>query len=249
MNRSFALALGVSLAGHVVIVGAQIAFMGWSGVGASVQPKVIYDARPDQDERWEQAQRLYRVQAQLADMSSTAKMPQAVFGSSQAANLRTSQASAWAGLLAQLTSGRGLSRYVPGTESAGGSLWTNAVDLTNLASAARGNPVLLSYFSAIREQIQRTADRQDWLSHRQLDQGIVYVGFVIARNGRVTQTSLLKDRSVASSSLAAAAVNIIRASSPFPEFPPSSPGPAMALIVPLEFVLSPAGGEGSGSGS
>ena len=246
MNRPFTIALGISLAGHAVVVGAQVLSIGWTGLSAPVQPRVIYDAHTDRAAE-EKAKQLYRIHAQLAQLGSSAAMPagQAVMGSPGQAGRGAGGSAAWGQFLAQLTEGRGISRSTAGAVADETSPWVGAVDLTNLASAASGNPVLMSYFGAIREQIQRTADQQGWLSRDQLDQGVIYVGFVIARTGRITQTAVLKDRPSFSPSLGDAAVKIVRSSSPFPEFPPSSEGPSMAFIIPIEFVLSSEAGSGA----
>ena len=111
------------------------------------------------------------------------------------------------------------------------------VDLTNLVEAAQGDPVLLSYFSAIREQIQRTANHQTWQTGEH-DQGLVYVSFVLAASGQVSSVSLAADRSTTSRSLQDIALRIIKSSSPFPPFPPSLKEPSRTIVVPLEFLLS-----------
>ena len=111
------------------------------------------------------------------------------------------------------------------------------VDLTNLIEAAQGDPVLLSYFGAIREQIQRAANRRPWLEG-ELTQGLVYVAFALRADGEVSSVSVVKDRSAASAHLQDAAARIIQSASPFPPFPPSLAGGAKTIVVPLEFLLS-----------
>lgn len=115
--------------------------------------------------------------------------------------------------------------------------WRSAViDLTNLMQAAQGNPVLLSYFSAIREQIQQTANRETWLAGSQA-QGLVYVSFALSADGQVRQVSVVRERSVKSSVLQDIAERIIEAAGPFPPFPPSMAEPSKLIVVPLEFSL------------
>lgn len=110
------------------------------------------------------------------------------------------------------------------------------VDLTNLVEAAQGDPVLLSYFSAIREQIQRIANRQTWQTGERAE-GLVYVSFVLAATGQVSSVSIAADRSTTSRFLQDIALKIIKNSSPFPSFPPSLTEPSRTVVVPLEFLL------------
>lgn len=110
------------------------------------------------------------------------------------------------------------------------------VDLTNLVDAARGDPVLLSYFSAIREQIQRAANNQAWVQQRS-DEGLVFVMFVLSNSGAVQSLQVAPDRSTPSAVLRDVAVRIVKAAAPFPPFPPSIAEPSKTIIVPLEFLL------------
>ena len=114
--------------------------------------------------------------------------------------------------------------------------------MTNITLAAQGNPVLLSYFGAIREQIQRIANEGTWVSGvGQPGGGVVYIGFVIGRTGAIQSASVIVDRSVPLPPLQAAALRIVQLSGPFPPFPPSiaSAEDAIALTIPIEFVESP----------
>ncbi len=111
------------------------------------------------------------------------------------------------------------------------------VDLTNLVDAAQGDPVLLSYFSAIREQIQLTANRQAWMSGAP-QQGVIYIAFVLHSDGAVQNVEIVTDRSAPAELLRDIALRIVNASAPFPPFPPSIPEPEKTIVVPLEFLLS-----------
>ena len=133
------------------------------------------------------------------------------------------------------SSGAGL----PGAagESAGANRWVSAIDLTNIVAAAQGNPVLLSYFSAIREQIQRVASGQAWLPTGEHAGGIECVGFTLSREGAIQSASVVSTRSTASPVLRDAALRIVQSAGPFPPFPPSFRESSKTIIVPLEFVL------------
>ena len=121
----------------------------------------------------------------------------------------------------------------------GGSGQTRSpvVDLTNLAEAAQGNPVLLSYFSVIREQIQQTANKRTWMTGQERVEGIVYLSFVLSPKGRIQSAAVVPERSVSSSALQGVALNIIKAAGPFPPFPPSMDEPSKTVVVPLEFLM------------
>ena len=112
---------------------------------------------------------------------------------------------------------------------------SSVVDLSNVADASQGDPVLLSYFSAIREQIQRTANQRAWVSP-DASEGIVYVAFLLQPGGQAASPHVLVDRSAPSALLHEIAVKIINASSPFPPLPPSLRGADKTIVVPLEFL-------------
>jgi TonB family protein len=111
------------------------------------------------------------------------------------------------------------------------------VDLGNVADAAQGDPVLLSYFIAIRDQIQRAANRQTW-SAQGAGHGLVYVTFLLSANGSIQSAQSVRDRSVALPTLQAMAVTIVKSAGPFAPFPPSVPGGSKTIVIPLEFLLS-----------
>ncbi len=109
------------------------------------------------------------------------------------------------------------------------------VDLTDLVDASRGDPVLLSYFSAIREQIQRTADQQMWMTVEETG-GLVYISFVLKASGAVQEAVIVSDRSASSRSLQGIALRIVKEAAPFLPFPPSMEEPNKTIVVPLEFL-------------
>lgn len=109
------------------------------------------------------------------------------------------------------------------------------VDLSNLVEASHGDPVLLSYFSAVRERIQRTANQQTWMS-AEASEGIVYIAFLLTAQGQTMSPRALPERSVSSLRLQEIAVQIVAASGPFPPLPPSLQGAPKTIVVPLEFL-------------
>lgn len=112
-----------------------------------------------------------------------------------------------------------------------------AVDLTDLAQAAQGDPVRLSYFAAIREQLQQAANQRPWLGNQISETGLVCVGFVLTRTGDVSSSAVVPDRSADSSSLRNAALQIVAAARPFPPLPPSflASSSTLTVLVPIEF--------------
>ncbi len=141
------------------------------------------------------------------------------------------------GYAAEVKSGQGSAQNPPSTPSTGGGAWAGAIDLTDLTTASQGNPVLYSYFGAIREQIQRTANGRVWFPKEIADAGIIYVGFILDRSGAVQSVGVVYERSASSAVLQDAALRILQASSPFLPFPPSFQESAMAMVVPIEFAL------------
>jgi TonB family protein len=112
---------------------------------------------------------------------------------------------------------------------------STVIDLTNLVEASRGDPVLLSYFGAIREQIQRTADQRAWMAAEERG-GLVYVSFILNAGGSVQGPAIVDDRSAHSKLLQDIALRIINEASPFPPFPPSMAQASKTIVVPLEFM-------------
>lgn len=112
--------------------------------------------------------------------------------------------------------------------------WGEAIDLTNLGAVSQGDPILYTYFSAMREQIQRTANTQMWLPAVAAP-GTVYIGFIVNRTGGIQSVEVVPDRSANSAVLQDAAQRIIKAASPFLPFPPSCQDAAKAIVVPIEF--------------
>ena len=110
------------------------------------------------------------------------------------------------------------------------------VDLTDVTVAAHGNPVRLAYFTAIREQVQRTANARTWIPENMTAEGAAYVQFVIARDGDLRSPTALLERSSAPPQLCRTAMELVAASSPFPPFPPSFEESNLTILLPIEFV-------------
>ncbi len=227
-------AITLSLVGHVVFLSAQLLLAWWGVWGPMGSPaKLIYDREPiHSTSEWTQEEAA-RPQARMRELvrSITVTIPSAGGGrvaSGGEVVLGMPKPELYAGF------GETLSE---GWSGAGGdsALWATAVDLTDLAVAAQGNPVLLSYFGAIREQIQRTANEAVWAPTQGLSAGLVYVGFIIGKNGRLQSAAVMPERSTASPQLCAIALQLVQASSPFPPFPPSFQDPSKAVVVPIEF--------------
>jgi TonB family protein len=111
------------------------------------------------------------------------------------------------------------------------------VDLTNVTAAAQGNPVRLAYFTAIREQVQQTADHSEWMAAQMQGQegGLVYVQFGLDRGGDIRAAQVVSDVSDPLPTLRDTALQLVRSSAPFPAFPPSFAESSLTILLPIEF--------------
>jgi TonB family protein len=252
MPRPLILALSISLACHLLGFGAQLAFgQRWVRPRMSADRlDVVYEYRPGGAAEAMQERLRHAAPEPSSAPSTSAPAPviripeRAMLGMGRggpgAADGEEGEGLGGLLELGQGTSGRLRGAGGGGSGAAGdesGAMRSPVVDLTNLVEAAQGDPVLLSYFSVIRERIQQTANRQTWLAADQGAQGVVYLSFVLSRDGEIASASVLPDRSARSRPLQDIALTIIEASSPFPPFPPSIDEPAKTVVVPLEFMV------------
>ncbi len=242
MERLFHLTLAISVAGHVVVLGAQLLTTGgFSRFGRAAHPlKLIYEYEAAKGNlSWAQ-QELRRAQARVHEAPDPSSQPfQGAGADGQPLEgwLQGAVASRLSNLIAQIKIGGSDAQGLPSAASSLTGAWSTAIDLTNVTEAAQGNPVLLTYFSAIREHIQRTANTRPWLPQGTSTEGTVYVGFIVDRSGHIQSVSVIAERSVRSPLLRDVALRIIKASDPFLPFPPSFPGETKTIMVPIEFVL------------
>lgn len=239
-EKLLALALGLSLGIHIVFLSAQVVFYKFGPKTSSRQAKLIYHKEqvPAASE-WTSKQQPVPAATQVRELarSMTATLPGP--GAGRVSVGAKDRATALGAPNPERAVGSG-ARWgnAPGGAGAGDpgrDVWASAVDLTDLAAAAQGNPVLFSYFGAIREQIQRTADARAWLPEQENGSGVVYVGFVIGRTGALRSSSVVPERSTASPVLCRVALQIIQASNPFLPLPPSFTESSKAVVVPIEF--------------
>ncbi len=118
----------------------------------------------------------------------------------------------------------------------------SVVDLAHLSAAAQGDPIRLSYFSAIRDQIRDAANRRMWMTPKP-SEGLVRVTFILSSNGRIERMGVVGESSTPSDALQTLALKIVSTAAPFPPFPPSMSEPRQAIMVPLEFRLGAAGAQ------
>ena len=243
-RRLLMIAVGASLVGHVAVLGVQALLSWWGGFSPELRrTKLIYDREPVQSTSEWTREESFQPQARLKalERSMTATIPSAIGGDRRAGGGQEHRL-AFGTLTPELSSVSGVRDAAGGTWSGAwsdSSVWATAVDLTNIGAVAQGDPVLLSYFGAIREQIQRTANTEVRLSVSEVaaQAGTVYVGFVIRRNGELQSSAVMSERSKASPQLGKIALRIVQASSPFLPFPPSFNESSKAIIVPIEFTL------------
>ncbi len=225
----------VSLLGHVLFLGTQSLLAARQGAPEIRRPlKLVQESQALRQTPREDTAIHDLVQARLAQLPSPS--PEAVAGGMadgrRAGKLPPSgliNLGAWG----DLVGGRAMSA------GAYQGLWEGAIDLTNITLAAQGNPVLLSYFGAIRAQIQQTANQGLWVAQSTRTGGVVYVGVVIAHTGAIQSLSVITDRSSSASDLQTAALDIVQSSGPFPPLPPSTAATSnvMVVTVPIEFVI------------
>lgn len=225
--------VGASLLSHAIAIIAMFVLVRGRASGPLDDPerpvRLVYEAEPARHEPSivERVQRIARASSLLPSSGSggSGAMP-----SPQAVNE-----------LVRVRIGTRVSAEMgsPGSagDAAGANRWVSAIDLTNIVAAAHGNPVLLSYFSAIREQIQRVASARTWLPAGEQAGGLECVGFTLNREGEVQTAAIVSTRSASSPILREAALRIVQSAGPFPPFPPSFRESSKTIIVPLEFVL------------
>ena len=215
-DRILIIAFGISLAVHLALLVVQFLSLGsLSSPKKHLALEVIYDYQVAQQE-------LKQLQMQLAraKREPVATPASAALGG-EPAQIRIPERPS-------LSAEQDVIDIMPGRSS--------IVDLTNLVDASRGDPVLLGYFGAVREQIQQTANRAVWLSGVSAE-GLVYVSFVLTPTGMIQDATIVSDRSALVEALRNTALRIVKTAAPFPPFPPSVAEPTKTIVVPLEFLL------------
>lgn len=216
-DRAFVIAFSCSLAAHLLLLGANFVHPSWKRHERMRRAlmQVVYEHQAAERE----VERLRRQIEQAKQSAAAAPRPSQPGG---AARIRIADRPAVMpeGMTsAEMVAARG-----------------NLIDLTNLVEAVQGDPVLLSYFGAVREQIQREASENQW-SLEVPEQGVVYISFLLSPKGAIDRVEVVSGRSALSRILQDAALKIVSASAPFPAFPPSMGTASKTVIVPLEFLI------------
>jgi TonB family protein len=76
----------------------------------------------------------------------------------------------------------------------------------------------IDYYRAVREKIRESADKKSAVD-KKLDEGEVFLSFIVASSGELLQIRIVNERSVNDPLLREIAINSIRDASPFPSFP------------------------------
>lgn len=212
-DRAFIISFGVSMGAHLVVLMAVGIPFGWFKPSAIRWPiEVVYEQEPPQSQRQVSQDQLAR---DRRSMSPAPSPP----GAHERSELHLPERPL-------LIEAQALAELLPARPS--------IVDLTNLVDAARGDPVLLGYFSAIRQQIQRSANSRMWVTQPS-GEGLVCVSFVLAPSGRIHEVVVVPERSTPSTLLRETALRIVFSAAPFPPFPPSFDESDKTIVVPLEF--------------
>ncbi len=214
-DRAFIVSFSISVALHLLLLFGQLLPLNWLNAPTTRAPlDIVYEYHKAQ-------QGLRHLQAQLSRAAREGNGVPAPMGINERLMIQIPTRP----LLADEHTPAGIASIRP-----------SVINLANLVDAARGDPVLLSYFSAVREQIQQAANRRAWLT-AETQQGLIYVSFVLTSSGIVRGTEVLSDRSVPSQTLQEAALRIVNSAAPFPAFPPSMTEASKTVVVPLEFLL------------
>ncbi len=247
MPKSFVICLAVSVIGHVALLALRwVSLPKWQLHDQPTDLRVVYE-QPSAtlelqalQERIQQATKSTSALPGVAAPTPQIRIPDRPMLGVPSARLGLaglSEATAPSPGSSGSSGAPGVEGYGAGTAGQGaGAGRSLVIDLTNLAEAAQGDPVLLSYFGVIRDQIQRAANRNTWMTGTQKDQGIVFLSFVLTRKGRIDSVEVVPDRSVPSTTLHDIGITIIKSAGPFPPFPPSLSEPAKTVVVPLEFL-------------
>ena len=213
-DRIFTICFGVSLGLHLILLLGEVLSLDWFRIARPRAPiEVTYEPEAAQQEVRHLEQQLARAKRDAVAAPSLAP--------SERVQIRVPERSS-------LTTDATVPEILPGRSS--------VVDLTNLVDASRGDPVLLSYFSAIREQIQATANRRAWLSGEAAE-GLIYVSFVLNASGTVQGAAIMPERSAPSQVLRDISLSIVATAAPFPPLPPSIGEASKTIVVPLEFLV------------
>jgi TonB family protein len=213
-DRVFAIAFGVSLAAHLLFLIGQLLQLGWFVVRKDLGPiEVVYNY-----EMATKAAQDMRAQLARAQRDAVGAPVPGTFGERMQVRIPDRP---------QLAADRDIEALVP-TPGA-------VVDLTDLVDASRGDPVLLSYFGAIRERIQYAANQVE-VNLDGEQGGLVYVSFTLLASGAIQDVAIVSERSAPGPRLREVALRIVRAAGRFPPFPPSMPEERKTIVVPLEFL-------------
>ncbi len=166
-DRALTIAFLISMGVHLVFFLGQFVSLRWFGVSRSLRPiDVIYESEAFQRTLQNLEEQLLRAKRETALATPAAPL-------SERTQIRIPERPA-------LTSDAALSHIMAGRAP--------VVDLANLADASGGNPVLLSYFGLIRDQIQRTANTRPsgWIA------SVVTVAEALAEKPPATVPSAFK---------------------------------------------------------
>ncbi len=239
VDRLFVPMLLVSLTLHLTVFAIERILPGWGAWAQALKPiQLIYEPEETADQS-QSGNQQKRTPAEPEDVPKPASQPLPEEEESGVDSHRPKMISADVDDLITSSVDSGMvASSLPVATAVSDTTWASAVDLTNLASAAQGDALLYTFYSAIREQIQRIANGRPWLPEGATLSGTVYVGFIVDRGGTIQSTAVVTDRSVNATALQRAALDIVQASAPLPAFPPSFKEASKAIVVPIEFALA-----------
>ena len=105
------------------------------------------------------------------------------------------------------------------------------VSVPELRSEKISNPLYLDYYQIVRNRIKERAYR----NYSRMDEGEVYLTFVLASDGSLKQIKLIDEKTSAGTYLKDIGFKSIRESSPFPSFPSDLRYPELSFNVVISF--------------
>ncbi|MDP2943729.1 MAG: TonB family protein [Candidatus Omnitrophota bacterium] len=107
------------------------------------------------------------------------------------------------------------------------------IALTPLELNKITNPSYISYYQIVREKIRRCA----YQNYTSQDTGEVYISFVIAADGNLTNAKVIDEKSTPNNYLKEIAIKSLQSASAFPAFPKDLDYPELTFNVIISFEI------------
>ncbi|MFA5038738.1 MAG: TonB family protein [Candidatus Omnitrophota bacterium] len=91
-----------------------------------------------------------------------------------------------------------------------------AVQTPNVPGETYQTPEYKNYYQIVREKIRRQAYR----NYKRLQQGDIFLTFILSASGELMESRVIREKSSTDAYLQSIALESVRLSAPFPQFPP-----------------------------